>query len=159
MENLEKSDTTFQDNSIDDSANDTITENFTKETLLGRLEVGKLDLKQSKELALVEITFNALNVKFGPLRNTSAQNDFASSRKIVDEKIKEGVAFLIEREVDSKKIFKCWNAMNMVIMHPNSLKEKRNTKEDSDQEDLEIACILMKKKKRNNLIRVEVKMN
>ena len=41
------------------------------------------------------------------------------------------------------------HAMNMVIMHPSALREKRNTKEDSDQEDLETACMLMKKKKRN----------
>lgn len=51
------------------------------------------------------------------------------------------------------------HAMNMVIMHPNDLKEKINTKEDSNQEDLETSCMLMKKKKRKNLIREEVKMN
>lgn len=47
-------------------------ENFTKETLLGRLEVVKLDLKYFGELALVEIAFSALNVKSSPTRNTSA---------------------------------------------------------------------------------------
>ena len=51
------------------------------------------------------------------------------------------------------------HAMNMVIMHLNDLREKRNTKEDSNQEDLETAYMLMKKKKRQNLIKVEVKMN
>ena len=83
------------------------TENFTKETLLYRLEVVELDLKQSGELASVETSFNALKVKSGQTRNKSAQNDSASSSKIVDETIKEGVALLIEREVDGKKIFKC----------------------------------------------------
>ena len=82
------------------------TKNFTKETLLGRLEVIELDLKYSRELALVEIAFIALNVKSGLTRNTSVQNDSASSSKIVDEKIK-GVSLLIEREVHGKKISKC----------------------------------------------------
>ena len=49
--------------------------------------------------------------------------------------------------------------MSMVILHLNFLREKRNLKEGLDLEDLEIACMLMKKKKRKNLIRVEVKMN
>ena len=84
------------------------TKNFTKETLLGKLEAVELDLKKFVELALVETIFSALNVKSGPTRNTSAHNDSTSSSKIVDEKIKEGVALLIEREVDGKKIFKCW---------------------------------------------------
>ena len=45
------------------------------------------------------------------------------------------------------------HAMNMVSMHPNALREKINTKEDSNQEDLETTYMLMKKKKRKNLIK------
>ena len=82
------------------------TDNFTKETLLDRLEAVELDLKKSGELASVETTFSALNVKPSLARNTSLQNDSTSSNKTVDEKIKEGVALLIEREVYGKKIFK-----------------------------------------------------
>ena len=82
------------------------TKNFTKETLLSKLEVAELDLKQSRELASVETTFSALSVKLGSTRNASTQNNSASNSKIVDEKIKEGVALLIEREEDGKKIFK-----------------------------------------------------
>ena len=41
------------------------TEYFTKETLLGRLEVVELDPKQSVELASVEIAFSALTIKKG----------------------------------------------------------------------------------------------
>ena len=59
----------------------------------------------------------------------------------------------------ARKFSNARHVMNMVIMHLNALKEKRNTKEDLDQEDLEIVCMLMKKKKRMNLIRVVVKMN
>ena len=47
------------------------TTNFTKETLLGRLEAIVLDLKQSEELATVETTFNALNVEPSLEMNTS----------------------------------------------------------------------------------------
>ena len=74
--------------------------------MLGRLEVAKLHLKQSRELASFETTFSALSVKLGSARKTSAQNDSASSKKTINEKIKEGVALLVEREVDGKKIFK-----------------------------------------------------
>ena len=59
-------------------------------------------------MALVETTFSALSVKSSSTRKASAQNDSASSSKTIDEKIKEGVALLVEREVDGKKIFKCW---------------------------------------------------
>ena len=59
-------------------------------------------------MASIETTFSALSVKSRSARKTSAQNDSASSSKTINEKIKEGVAFLVEREVDGKKIFKCW---------------------------------------------------
>ena len=49
------------------------TENFTKETLLGRLEAVELDLKQSRELALFEIAFSALSVKLGSTRKASVR--------------------------------------------------------------------------------------
>ena len=52
--------------------------------------------------------FSALSDRPSLARNTSVQGDSASSRKTIDEKIKEWVALLIEREVDSKKILKCW---------------------------------------------------
>ena len=84
------------------------TENFTKETLLGRLEAIEFDLKQFGELAKVETTFSALSIRPSLEKSTSAQGDIASSSKIIEEKINEGVALLLEREVDGKKIFKCW---------------------------------------------------
>ena len=84
------------------------TENFTKKTLLGRLEVVEFDLKQSGELAKVEKTFSALSVKPNLARNTNAQGSIASSSKSIEEKIKEGVALLVERGKYGKNIFKCW---------------------------------------------------
>ena len=48
------------------------TKNFTKETLLGRLEVVELDLKQSGELAKVETTSSAFSVRPSLARSTSA---------------------------------------------------------------------------------------
>ena len=72
------------------------TKNFTKETLLGRLEAVELDLKQSRELTKVDTVFSALSVRPSLVRSKSALNDSASSSKTIDEKIKEGVAVLIE---------------------------------------------------------------
>ena len=87
MEDLENSNTTFQDNRIDDSVDDTLTRNFTKETLLGRLEAAKLDLKQSGELAKVETTFSALSVRPSLAKRTSVQGDNASNSKTIKKKI------------------------------------------------------------------------
>ena len=58
-----------------------------------------------------------------------------------------------------RKFSNVGHVINMFIMHINALKEKINLKEDSDQEDLEIAGMLMKKKKRMNLIIAKEKMN
>ena len=86
----------------------TCTENFMKETFLGRLEAIELYLKQSGELEKGETMFNLLSVKHSLEKNTSAQGDISSSSKTVEEKIKEGVALLVEREKDGKNVFKCW---------------------------------------------------
>ena len=74
------------------------TKNFTKETLLGRLEAIEFDLKQLGELAKVEIAFSALSVRHNLARNTNTQGDFASSSKTIEEKINEGLNLLVERE-------------------------------------------------------------
>ena len=81
------------------------TKNFTKETLLGRLEVIEFDLKESRELAKVETAFGVLSVRPSLVGSTSVRGDFASNSKTIEEKIDEGVALLLEREVDGKKIF------------------------------------------------------
>ena len=60
------------------------TKNFTKETLLGRLEAVEFDLKQFGELAKVEIEFSALNVKPSLEKNKSVQGDISSSSKTVE---------------------------------------------------------------------------
>ena len=49
-----------------------------------------------------------MNIKPGLERNTKAQGDIASNTKSIEEKIKEGVTLLVEREKDGKNIFKCW---------------------------------------------------
>ena len=51
------------------------------------------------------------------------------------------------------------HVMNMVIMHLSVLKEKESIRKDSNLEDLEIVYILMKKKRKKNLIKTKVKMN
>ena len=57
-------------------------------------------------MASVETTFSALSVKSELAKRTSVQNDSTSSNKTIDKKIKKGVALLVGREVDGKKIFK-----------------------------------------------------
>ena len=71
------------------------TSDFTKETLLGRLEAAEVDLKQSRELAKVETAFSALNVQPNMTRSTSVCGDFASNKKFDEDKIKEGEALLV----------------------------------------------------------------
>ena len=72
-------------------------ENFTKETLLVRLEATEFNLKQSGKLAKVETKFSALSVKLGLTKNTSTQGEIASSSKTIEEKIKEEVNLLVGR--------------------------------------------------------------
>ena len=57
-----------------------------------------------------------------------------------------------------RKFLNAGHVMNMVIMLLSIQKEKINSKEYLDLEDLEIACMLMRKK-RKNLIKEKVKMN
>ena len=128
--------------------------NFTKETFLGRLEVAKFDLKQSRELVKIETKFSALNIKHGPARNTKV-GDIASSSKSIEEKIQEWVALLVEREKDGKNIFKCWTCNEyIVIMHLSALKEEKSIRENSSLKDVEIVYMPMKK----NLIKTWVKI-
>ena len=55
----------------------------------------------------MKTTFSAFNIKLGLARNTKAQG-ISCNNKIVEEKIQEGVALLVEREKEGKNIFKCW---------------------------------------------------
>ena len=84
------------------------TSDFTKETLLSRLEEVEVDMKEFEELAKVDIDFSALNVQPNLKRSTSVHGDFASSRKSDEDKIEEGVALLVKIENNGKKVFKCW---------------------------------------------------
>ena len=72
------------------------TKDFTKEMLLGRLEVAEEDLRQSGDLTRVETTFCALIVLSNLSRNASTHGDFSSSKKSnKDNKIEEGIAHLV----------------------------------------------------------------
>ena len=84
------------------------TKEFTKETLLGRLEVVENELRQFGELTRTETTFNALSIRPNLSRSTSARGDFASSsRSKEDKKIDEAVALMVRREKVGKKMFRC----------------------------------------------------
>ena len=68
---------------------------------------------------------------------------------------------LLVKEKKMVRIFLSFgHAMNMVIMHLSVLKEKGSIREDLNLEDLEIAYMLMKKKKnKKNLTKEKVRMN
>ena len=75
------------------------TKDFTKETLLGRLEAVENELRQSGELTRIEAAFISLNIQPSISKSTSARGDFSSSiRSEEDRKIVEGVALLVRRE-------------------------------------------------------------
>ena len=58
-----------------------------------------------------------------------------------------------------RKSFNVGHVMSMVIIHLSVLKEKESIREDSNLEDLEIVYMLMKKKRKKNMIKTKVKMN
>lgn len=85
--------------------------NFTRETLLGRLEVSEMNLRLSRDLPRMETAFSALSVHPTFSRSISVSGDYASSnrsRNEEDRKIELGISLLVKREPDGKKIFKCW---------------------------------------------------
>lgn len=88
------------------------TKNFSRETLLGRLEATKISLKQFGDLPRVETTFSAPSVWTTLSRSAKTNGDYSSnnrSRFDKDKKIEEGISLLVRRELDHKKIFKCWS--------------------------------------------------
>ena len=130
------------------------TKNFTKETLLGKLEATNFDLKQYGELAKLETSFSALSVRPSLIRSTSAWGDFSSSRKFVEEKINEGLALLLEREVDDKKIFKCWTC-NEYGHYVSKCPKKEKKFKGRFRSRRSRQCLYAKREK-INLIKVEV---
>ena len=80
---------------------------FFRETLPGILKATKVSLKQSRDLTRVETTFSTLSVH-PSLSSTSG--DYTSSIRSIfkeDRNIEEGIALLVKRELDGKKIFEC----------------------------------------------------
>lgn len=83
------------------------TNDFTKELLLGRLEVVENKLRQSRELSRIETTFSALCINRP--RSINARGDFSSNNRSKEDKnIDEVVALLVRRKKGGKKIFKYW---------------------------------------------------
>ena len=74
------------------------TKDFTKETLLGRLEAVENELRQSGELTWIETTLNTLNTWSSLSSSTSARGDFASSNRSKEDRKIEGDALLVRRE-------------------------------------------------------------
>ena len=84
---------------------------FSKETLLGRLEATKFSLRQNGDLHRIETTLSALSMKPSLSRSTSTSGIFVGSSRVKleeDKKIDEGIALLLKRELEGKRVFKCW---------------------------------------------------
>ena len=62
------------------------TKDFTKETLLGRLEVVENELRQSRELTRTKIDFSTLSIQPNLSRSTSSRGDYASSNRSKEER-------------------------------------------------------------------------
>ena len=62
MEDLENFDTTIQEDILDDSASNPYTKYFTKETFLRRSKSIEEKLRQSGDVARVDIAFYALKI-------------------------------------------------------------------------------------------------
>ena len=108
------------------------TMNFTRETILGRLEVEEMNLRLSGDLPRMETIFSALSVCPTFSRSISMSGDYAGSsrsRNEEDKKIEEGIALLVKREPDGKKIFKCWTCQeygHFASKCPKRVKKYRN---------------------------------
>lgn len=87
------------------------TKKFTRETLLGRLEVEKMSLKNSRDFPRVEFFFSTLSVCLSLSRSVSTSGDYArrnKSRSQEYKRIEEGISLFVRRELGSKIIFECW---------------------------------------------------
>ena len=87
------------------------TKKFSKETLLGRLEATKVNLKKNGDLPKIETTFNTLSMRPSLSRSVSTSGNYVGSNKEKyeeDVKIEEGIALLVKRELEGEKIFKSW---------------------------------------------------
>ena len=86
------------------------TKKFSKETLLGRLEATKVNLKKNGDLPKIETTFNTLSMRPSLSRSVSTSGNYDRSSKgkfEEDMKIKEGIALLVKKEPEGENIFKC----------------------------------------------------
>ena len=73
---------------------------FSKETLLGRLEVAKVNLKKSGDFPKIEIAFNAMNIRPILSRRARTSGNFVGNNKTKSEenmKIDEAIALLVKR--------------------------------------------------------------
>ena len=96
-----------------------LTKDFTRETLLGKLQSIEMSMRYSGVLSRVEISFSALS--FQPMLTRSAikSGEYTSSswtKEEEDKKIKEGIALLMRREPEGNRSLNVGLVMNVVIM-------------------------------------------
>lgn len=79
---------------------------FTRETFFGILEAEEISLRKSGDFPRIETAFNSLSSRPTLCRSVSTSGYYASnSRGRIEE---EGIALLVRRELEGKKIFKYW---------------------------------------------------
>ena len=78
---------------------------------------------------------------------------------LLRKRSKKEYLFLCKEKKMVRIFLSVGHAMNMVIMYLSFLKEKGSIREDSNLEGLEISYMIIKKKKKKNLMKEKVNMN
>ena len=88
-----------------------ISPNFTKETLLGKLQAFEQRLKLEQGQIRIETTFNVQKDRAKLTRRVSTSGDYARKwtiKQLEDKKIDEGLALLAKREPKGRRYFVGW---------------------------------------------------
>ena len=84
---------------------------------------------------------SALKIRPNLTRSTSVHGDFASNNKSNEDKIEEGVALLVKREKDGKKIFKCWTCNAFGHYASKCPKREKKYRGNSNLKEMENVCM------------------
>ena len=98
-----------------------------------------------------------MNIWASLSRNTRARGEFSSSSRTNEDRKIEGVALLVRREKDGKKIFKYWTC-NEFGHYASKCPKKEKIIRSLIPEDLEIICMQMKMRNLMKELKVKVMM-
>ena len=106
-------------------------EKFSKETLLIRLELVEVSLKQSGYLPKIEIVLNALSMRSKLSKSVSTSGNFTSSSKSKskeEHKIEEGITLLMKREIGGDGKFDIRHANRPCMYQPACCSSRKSQK-------------------------------